>query len=103
MPFCSIVTATDPGKPVSNPTAFWKDGVVEISWRPLSLVEARGFPLYIISYVLDNGIMTTINTTDSRIAISGLQPKQSYTFAVQVTTGNGILKGPTANGQLIAL
>ena len=99
MLLCSIVSETVPGKPVSNLTAFWKDGVVNISWISLSLTEAKGFPLYIISYTLDNSKMRTINTTNSSIVISGLEPKQSYTFTVQVTTGNGTHKGQTAEGQ----
>ena len=103
MPLCSIVTTIVPKKSVSNLTAFWKDGVVEISWISLSLVEAKGFPLYIISYTLDNGTMRIINTTNSSIVISGLEPKQSYTLTVQVTTGNGTNKDQIANGQLTAL
>ena len=100
MPLCSIVTVIVPENSVSNLTAFWKDGVVEISWIPLSLFEAKGFPLYTISYTLDNGTMRIINTTNSSIVISGLEPKQSYTFTVQVTTGNGTNKDQIANGQL---
>ena len=103
MLLCSTVTATVPEKSVSYLTTFWKDGVVNISWISLSLIEARGFPLYIISYMLDSGTMRTINTTNSSIVISGLEPKQSYTFTVQVTTGNGTHKGQTANGQLTVL
>ena len=102
MLLCFISTATVPKKAVSNLTALWKDEVVEISWISLSLIEARGFPLYVISYTLDNGTMRTINTTNARIVISGLEPKQSYTFTVQVTTGNGTNKDQTVNGQLTA-
>ena len=96
---CSTVTAIVPTKPVSNLTAFWKDGVVNVSWISLSLAEAKGFPLYIISYMPNSGTMRTINTTNSSIVISGLEPKQSYTFTVQVTTGNGTHKGQSVNGQ----
>ena len=98
MLLCSLVTATVPGNPVNNLTAFWKNGVVEISWVTISLFEARVFPCISFHiYTPDSGTMRTINTTNSSIVISGLEPKQSYIFTVQVT-GNENNKGCTEYG-----
>ena len=56
-------------------------------------MEARGFPLYIISYTSDDGaVLGSVNTTNSSVIITGLNPNIGYSFTVQVATGSG--KGP---------
>ena len=71
------------------------DGSVSVDWTPLSLVEARGFPLYIITYTSDDGSTTgSVNTTTSSIVITGLNQEVGYVFTVQVATGNGNVLGP---------
>ena len=75
---------------------------VLVSWIPLSLAEARGFPIYIVSYIpasCPGG--GSVNTANSSVVFTEVEPCISYVFSVQVTTGNGTNKGPTANGQLL--
>ena len=86
-----------PTKPVGSLKASWNhDGSVLLSWQPLSLTEARGFPLYIVSYKsVDGSSRGSVNTTSSSIAILGLNSKVGYMFLVLVSTGNGKNKGDT--------
>ena len=68
------------------------DGSVRVGWKPLSLTESRGFPLYIVSYTSDDGAaLGSVNTTNSSVIITGLNPNIGYSFTVQVATeiGNG--------------
>ena len=61
-------------------------------------MEAKGFPLYIISYTSDDGaVLGSVNTTNSSVIITGLNPNIGYTFTVQVATGSG--KGPTTTSK----
>ena len=66
------------------------DGSVQVGWTPLSLTEARGFPLYIVSYTSDDGAVSgSVNTTNSSVIITGLNPNIGYSFTIQVATGSG--------------
>ena len=77
--------------------ASWNpDGSVLLSWQPLSHTEAKGFPLYIVSYKsVDGSSKGSVSTTSSSVVISGLNSKISYIISVQVTTENGKNKGDT--------
>ena len=81
--------------------ASWNhDGSVLLSWQPLSLTEAKGFPLYIVSYKsVDGSSRESVNTTSSSVVISGLNSKVSYIISVLVTTENGKNKGDTENSK----
>ena len=72
-----------------------------VAWTPLSYIEARGFPLYLITYTSDDGSTSgSVNTTSSSVAIiTGLDPQNVYIFTVQVSTGNGQNKGGTEYGE----
>ena len=75
------------------------DGSVRVRWTPLSFTEARGFPLYIVSYTsIDGAVLGSVNTTNSGIIITGLNPKIGYIFTVQVATGSG--NGPATTSKL---
>ena len=90
---------TVPTKPVENVTASRVDsGRVSISWIPLSLVEARGFPQYTVSYMSASGVMESVNTSKSSVIIYGLSQHKAYTFTIRVSTENGTGK-TTAQGQ----
>ena len=66
---------------------------------PLSLVEARGFPLYIVSYTSDDGaFLGSVNTTNSSVIITGLNPNIGFSFTVLVATGSG--NGPVTTSKL---
>ena len=74
---------------------------VNVSWDPISLFEARGFPIYTITLiplslvdnrpirqVNDDGIISvTTNKTD--IVIEGLDPNVEYSLTVAVGTSSG--------------
>ena len=75
------------------------DGSVGVRWTPLSLTAARGFPLYIVFYTSDDGaVLGSVNTTNSSVIITGLNPNIGYIFAVQIATGSG--NGPTTTSKL---
>ena len=74
------------GRSSNNRAAF-------VSWTPLTLHQARGFPVYFIAYRPSGqaaGVESTvINTTDSEVVISNLDPTTEYTFTVDVGTAGG--------------
>ena len=94
-----ILVQTVPTKPVEDVAASRVDGErVNISWTPLSLVEARGFPLYTVSYMSGGDQVESVSTNESNVIISGLSPRRTYTFTIRVSTGNGTGK-TTSQGQ----
>ena len=83
-----------PVKPVktSSIKTVWSGNSLSISWEPLTLHEARGFPVYYIylstsSGPVDREIEPTANTTESSIVIDGLDSSRPYIAAVEVATG----------------
>ena len=64
-----------------------------VSWTPLTLHEARGFPVYFVAYYPSaqaaDAESTVINTTDSKVVIDDLDPTTEYTFTVDVGTAGG--------------
>ena len=66
--------------------------VLDISWEPLTLHEARGFPVYYIYLRTSSGpvkreVEPTANTTESSIVIDELDSSRPYIAAVEVATG----------------
>ena len=96
--FLALVNAV-PTKPVENVVASRVDSErVNISWTPLSYVEARGFPLYNVSYMSCGDQVGSVNTKESSVIIRGLSSHSTYTFTIRVSTGNGTGEA-TAPGQ----
>ena len=72
---------------------------VSVSWEPLSLFEARGFPVYTVTLVpssSDNRVtrqsndgVIRVTTNESNIVVGGLDPKVEYGVTVAVGTGAG--------------
>ena len=64
-----------------------------VSWAPLTLHQARGFPVYFVAYQPTGQAAsvdkTVINTTDSEVLIGNLDPTTAYTFTVDVGTAGG--------------
>ena len=64
-----------------------------LSWTPLTLHQARGFPVYFVAYhpsgQAAGAESTVINTTDSEVVIGNLDPTTDYTFTVDVGTAGG--------------
>ena len=78
-----------------------------VSWTPLTLLEARGFPVYFVTYQLSSQVgrvaraVNTVNTTDSKVVIDDLDPTTEYTFTVDVGTAGGKLRSTLGAGKLI--
>ena len=97
-----------PSKPLNISTikTEWSGNSLTISWEPLTLHEARGFPVYYI-YLNDSSgpvkreIEPTANTTESSIVISRLDSTKSYTVAISVATNNGTLMGNSSEPGLV--
>ena len=77
-----------------------------VSWTPLTLKQARGFPVYFVTYQSSSvqagrvaGAINTINTTDSSVVIDNLDPTTEYTFTVDVGTAGGKLRSSLGAGQ----
>ena len=72
---------------------------VSVSWDPLNLFEARGFPVYTVTLApsSDNDRVTRqsndgvlrVTTNESNIVVGGLDPKVEYGVTVAVGTGAG--------------
>ena len=80
-----------------------------VSWTPLTLHQARGFPVYFVTYQpssQDGRVVrsvNTVNTTDSRMVIDDLDPTTEYTITVDVGTAGGKLRGSLGAGQCMLL
>ena len=61
-----------------------------VSWTPLTLHQARGFPVYFVTYQPSSQVgrvvraISTVNTTDSSVLIGDLDPTTEYNFTVDV-------------------
>ena len=75
--------------------ASWNpDSSVLLSWQPLSFTEAKGFPLYIVSYKsVDGSHRGSVNTTSSSVVITDINPMVGCILLIQVSTENGKNKG----------
>ena len=77
--------------------------IISVSWNPLTLFEARGFPIYTVTLIPsslvgshrtnrqpenDNGIISA-TTNESDIVIKGLDPNLEYILTVSVRTSAG--------------
>ena len=89
-----------PTKPPENVTYERNDTAISVSWDRLTLFEARGFPIYIVTLTpislvdsrnirqsSDDEISVTTNETD--IVIEGLDPDVEYSLTVAVGTSAG--------------
>ena len=62
---------------------------ISVTWTPLSLFEARGFPLYqAVLSTKDDDTFNVIITTNTSAIFTGLDFDNRYTLVVGVTTGN---------------
>ena len=69
--------------------------VIKVSWDALTLSEARGFPVYIVTLTpsvsseqITNEVIT-VNTTQSNIVVGGLDVNVEYMLTVAVETTAG--------------
>ena len=66
---------------------------ISVSWNPLTLQEARGWPVYVV-YLWSNSQRTaravpSVRTSESSVNITSLDPSTFYYIVVQVTTAAG--------------
>ena len=66
---------------------------ISVSWNPLTLQEARGWPVYVV-YLLSSSQRTacdfrTVDTSDSNVVIGNLNPYYYYSIVVQIRTAAG--------------
>ena len=99
--FLYVLYLIAPNKSVDASTikTVWSGNSLTISWEPLTLHEARGFPVYYIYLSTSSGpvkreIEPTANTTESSIVIDGLDSSQTYVLAIAVATNGGNVIGP---------
>ena len=75
-----------------------------VSWTPLTLHQARGFPVYFVTYQPTVQVgqvvctVNTVNTTEARVQIDDLDPTTKYIITVDVGTAGGKLRGTLAAG-----
>ena len=80
-----------------------------VSWTPLTLHQARGFPVYFVAYQPSSqvgrveSLVKTITTNDSKVVIGDLDPTTEYTFTVDVATAGGKLRGNLGAGQCMLI
>ena len=76
-----------------------------VSWTPLTLHQARGFPVYFVTYQPSLQVgrvvytVNTVSTNGSSMVIDNLDPTTEYTIAVNVGTAGGKLQSSLAAGQ----
>ena len=76
-----------------------------VSWTPLTLHQARGFPVYFVAHQPSSQVgrvapaLITVNTTDSKVVIEDLDPTTEYTFTTDVGTAGGKLRSALGAGQ----
>ena len=79
-----------PEQTVTNIIIEWINATtVNISWIPLGIHQARGFPSYRVIIFREGTPSTHRTTTDSSVVIGGLDGNRFYTFIVQPLTGGG--------------
>ena len=63
-----------------------------VSWSPLSLEAARGFPMYMVQYFPSTNLnqIVTLNTTGTSVTISNVNARISYGVKVAAFTKGGI-------------
>ena len=66
-----------------------------VSWTPLTLHQARGFPVYFVTHQPSSQVeravraVSTVNTTNSSVLIGDLDPAAEYYFTVDVGPAGG--------------
>ena len=76
-----------------------------VSWTPLTLHQAKGFPVYFVMYQPSLQVgrvvytVNTVSTNDSSVVIDDLDSTTEYTIAVDVGTAGGKLRSTLAAGQ----
>ena len=70
---------------------------VLLSWKPLTLEQAGGFPIYRVSLRSDGGAPVVLEINDSLVIISNLTPGLKYEIQMNAVTKGG--EGPLLKGE----
>ena len=102
-PYLFFSDERPPEKAPDNVTFARSGSTITVTWKPLSLFEARGFPVYEVTLTpisrrnkrqsnVDGVISVTTNETN--VVIEGLDPTVEYSLAVTVRTSSGEVTTP---------
>ena len=72
-----------------------------VSWTPITLHQARGFPIYFVTYeALAPGgrVSHAVNTANSSVIMDELEPMLYYAISVDVGTAGGELRSTLSAG-----
>ena len=105
--FICFIAHPAPTVQVSNVKVEWVNNnrAALVSWTPLTLHQARGFPVYFVTYQPSLQVgrvvcaVNAVNTTNSSVLIGDLDPATEYTFSVDVGTAGGDLRGTLCPGE----
>jgi receptor-type tyrosine-protein phosphatase zeta len=87
-----------PNRTVSGIRVNWTSPTtVNVSWTPLTLFQARGFPIYKVVITSEGRTVKSDNTTDSHLSAEGLDQNTLYSVSVQPLTDGGKAVGKTSN------
>ena len=92
-----LISHSEPSMAPMNVTATrLNDTAMNVSWTPLTLVEARGFVKYVITYMKAGGSRKRqspspkiVNGTDRSCVVNDLKPGVEYDVIVGAQTGGG--------------
>ena len=70
------------------------DTAVMITWRALTLNEARGFPSYVVGVMNKCEQVSSQSTTSTSVVAGGLMTHTEYNITVRALTAGGTKEGP---------
>ena len=76
---------------------------MNISWIPLGIHQARGFPSYTVIISSEGTPFKSRNTNDSSVVIGELNNNRLYTVTVQSLTGGGKGRQSDPGGTVVLL
>ena len=86
-----------PTETVTNITIEWTSATsVNISWAPLTLHQARGFPLYVVNITTKGRVVKNFTTNQTNVKVNELNRNTVYFVTVKPLTGGGDLEGETS-------
>ena len=86
-----------PKATVTNITIKWTSATsVNISWAPLTLHQARGFPLYMVNITTKGSVVKNLTTNQTSVKINELNRNTVYFVTVKPLTRGGDLEGETS-------
>uniref|UniRef100_A0A1X7VE53 Fibronectin type-III domain-containing protein n=1 Tax=Amphimedon queenslandica TaxID=400682 RepID=A0A1X7VE53_AMPQE len=91
----TVINFTQEGIPTQAPdnVRITRSGTtLTVSWSPLSLEAARGFPMYMVQYFPSTNLnqIVTLNTTGTSVTISNVNARISYGVKVAAFTKGGV-------------